>query len=150
MQQWQQLLIAGWGTLALIGFVKSFYECAERKNTYGLTYVFRIYGAFVWADLVIFGLFWTFVSLISLLLNNWYLFLLFVSIFWLVRSIGETIYWLGQQFSTLNKNPVNRFLMKKVFHNESLWFVYQVFWQCMTVFFAICTIYLTEVWLKSL
>jgi hypothetical protein len=150
MNSIQQVLIAFWGTLALIGFVKSFYECAERKNPYGLTYIFRIYGAFVWADLVVFGIFWTLISLLALVLNSWYLFLLAVSLFWLVRSIGETIYWFNQQFSTLNKNPINRFLMKRIFHNDSIWFVYQIFWQCMTVLFTISTIFLASKWLQTI
>lgn len=150
MESWQQLFIACWGTLALLGFIKSFYECVKKKNPYGLTYIFRIYGAFVWADLVVFGIFWTLVSLLTLLFNNWYLFLLFLSLFWLIRSIGETTYWFNQQFSTINKNPINRFLMKRVFHNDSIWFVYQIFWQCMAVFFTITTIYITTLWLGSI
>ena len=150
MNPLQQMFIAAWGTLALIGFVKSYYECAEHKNSYGLTYIFRIYGAFVWADLVVFGLFWTLISLLALIFNNWYLFLLSLSLFWLVRSIGETTYWFNQQFSPLNKNPINRFLMKKIFHNDSIWFVYQIFWQCMTVLFSLTTIYLTTLWLNSI
>ena len=149
MENWQQAFIMGWGTLALIGSVKSFYECQRKKNTYGLTYIFRIYGAFVWADLVIFGIFWTLISALSLFLNSWYLFLLFVSLFWLVRSIGETLYWFHQQFSSINKNPVNRFLMKNIFHNESIWFVYQIFWQCMTVLTTISSAYLFHLWLGT-
>jgi len=54
---------------------------------------------FVWGDAVIFGLFWTVALIVAWVLKDWYLFLLIVSVFWVVRSLGETIYfsWLWLQ-----------------------------------------------------
>ena len=148
MEWWQSLIILAYGILALVGCIRSFYECKSRKNTFGHTYINRLFGAFVWADMVIFGLFWSLVALISYFLQDWILFLLTISLFWLIRSVGETIYWFNQQFSTINRNPVSHFkYAKKIFHNDSIWFVYQIFWQCMTVVATIASLYLANRWL---
>lgn len=150
MEFWQVSIISIVGVLGVTGFIKSFYECKKKKNTFGLTYTYRILGAFVWADLVVFGFFWALAATISLLFADWILFLLIVSLFWLVRSIGETIYWFNQQFSPINRNPVKNFkILKNVFHNDSIWFVYQIFWQCMTVGTIITSLYLAKEWLQG-
>lgn len=149
MEIWQKGAILVYTIGAFIGFVKGFIESKNNKNSLGLTYVFRIYGAFVWADIVVFGLFWTIAGIVSLLLNSGVLFLLIASLFWLVRSIGETIYWFLQQFSKINRNPPQNFVLYPIFHNDSVWFVYQIFWQCMTVVFILTTLYLAKAWLQG-
>jgi hypothetical protein len=151
MEIWQQSIIVLFGLGAFIGFIKSFDECKRKKRSLSLTLqIGPLYGAFVYADLVVFGLFWTIASLGAFFLNDWYLFLLTLSLFWLVRSIGETIYWFLQQFSTINRNPPEKFYIHKIFHNDSVWFVYQIFWQCITVITIITSIYLAKLWLNHI
>jgi len=107
-------------------------------------------GIFVWGDAVILGTFWVLVTLIALVSHSWDLFLLFVSVFWLVRSIGEVVYWLNQQFSQLKRNPPEKLFLYTLFPNESIWFAYQLFWQCIAVISVILTIYFTHLWLATL
>jgi ABC-type branched-subunit amino acid transport system permease subunit len=108
------------------------------------------FGIFVWGDAVIFGLFWFLSSFVTFLLHDWILFLLIISTFWVVRSLGETIYWLLQQFSQINRNPPHKLLGYKIFKNDSIWFIYQIVWQSLTVFSTISTIYLAHRWLNTL
>lgn len=147
MQNWQKLFLLLYSLLSLAVFAKGFYECKFRKNAFGLTPYLFFFGIFVWGDVVVFGLFWTGVSLTSLILNDWILFLLVISVFWVVRSLGETIYWFNQQFTGLNKNPANKLPLYSIFENDSVWFIYQIFWQCVTVVSIIFSIYFTKLWL---
>ncbi len=130
--------------------VKGFYESKVKKNAYGKTPLLAPIGAIVWADTAIFGLFWTVVSVVIIILNDWILFWLTFSIFFVVRSFGETIYWLNQQFSKVNRNPIQKFWVTKIFHDDSVWFVYQIYWQCVTVVSLIASLYFGKLWLGNL
>ncbi len=139
--------------LALFIFVNTFYlkkavgEILKKKNAYGLTpYLFPA-GIFVWGDILIIGPFWIVVSLISFAGNSWNLFCLFFSVFWAVRSFGETNYWLNQQFSPLKRNPPEKLFGYRFFPDDSIWFVYQIVHQCITVFAVIASIYFAYQWL---
>ena len=90
------------------------------------------------------------ISIVVIILNDWILFLLILSVFWLVRSLGETIYWLNQQFSKINRNPPKKFWTFKFFPQDSLWFIHQIFWQCIAVISIIFTIYFAKIWLTFL
>jgi hypothetical protein len=149
MANWQTYFISIFGVFSFIGFVKGFLESKKHK-AYHSGWIFNLIGAFVWADAVVFGLFWTLISITCLILNNWILFLLIYSVFWLVRSIGETIYWFLQQFSTINRCPPENYKIHKIFKNDSVWFVFQIFWQCATVVTIITSIYLAHFWISSL
>ncbi|HUV71614.1 MAG TPA: hypothetical protein VMW25_01260, partial [Clostridia bacterium] len=133
MSLWQKGLILIFCLVNLLVFFKGFYESKFKRNAYGLTRPLVFLGIFVWGDAVVFGLFWFFSSIITLFLSDWYLFLLIISVFWLVRSLGETIYWFNQQFSTIKRNPPEKLPGYSFFHNDSLWFVYQIVWQVVTV-----------------
>lgn len=125
-----------------------FYQCHKKKNAYGYTPFLYPLGMYVWGDAAIFGIFWAGAALISLLLSDWILFLLIVSLFWLVRSVGETIYWFNQQFSTITRMKPERHLTHKIFHNDSVWFIFQIMNQCLTVITIITSVYLFHIWLK--
>jgi hypothetical protein len=56
------------------------------------------YGAYIWGDLLVFSILWTFISLALLKLKNSRLFWIALFSFWLVRSSGEALYWFIQQF----------------------------------------------------
>lgn len=150
MELWQKQLIIAYGLFSLFCFLISLHNTKDKKNSFGIAFLIYPIGGFVWADGVVFGLFWTIASAVLLYINSWTLFLLTISVFWLVRSIGETIYWFNQQFSSLNRNPIETLPFKQIFHNDSIWFVLQIYWQCVTVITSITTIYLVHLWLSTL
>jgi hypothetical protein len=149
MTIWQQLLLVALILLNSALFFKSKTECSQ-KNSFGLIRRLSVLGMFVWGDVLILSIFWFFVGIISLLLQDWLLFLLICSAFWLVRSVGETIYWFLQQFAVVKRDPPESLAGYGFVKNESIWFIYQVMWQCLTVISLISTIYLTFIWLHSL
>lgn len=149
MEYWQELVLLIYALANLFVFSKGLYECKSRKNAYGLTPKLTLLGVFAWGDAVVFGPFWITSTIISYFLKDWYLFLLIVSVFWLVRSLGETIYWFNQQFSTINRNPPEKLPFFSIFKNDSIWYIYQIGWQCITVISIIFTIYLSKIWLEN-
>lgn len=146
----QQRIVLIYGLVNFLVFVKGFYETKYKRNAFGLTPFLSILGMFVWGDAVVFGLFWTISSIIAWFLKDWYLFLLIVSIFWMVRSLGETIYWFNQQFSKINRNPPEKLMGYFIFQNDSIWFAYQIVWQCVMVISIISTIYFAHIWLQRI
>ena len=151
MSNWQEAAVFLYGLLNLFLFIKGYYESKYKKNAYGLTPHLLFLGIIAWGDAVVFGPFWIISSAISILLRDWYLFLLIVSVFWVVRSLGETIYWFNQQFSSkaYRWNKPEKLILNSVFHNDSIWYIYQIIWQCITVVSTILSIYLTRLWLIS-
>ena len=107
-------------------------------------------GAFVWADAVVLGIFWLMAIGISLLFNDWLLFWLIYAVFWIVRSFGEINYWLNEQFASEHRNPPKKFWFYKFFPNESVWFVLQLYWQCVMVLSIIGSVYLFSLWLPKI
>lgn len=146
MENWQKGLVIVFGVITFIGSIKGLSESKNKKNAYGLTPYLFPFGIFVWGDAVVFGLFWTLVSIVVYLVQDWILFLLIFSVFWAVRSFGETIYWFNQQFSKINRNPPEKFRLYKIFHDDSVWFIFQIFFQCIAVISIIFSIYLAKIW----
>lgn len=130
---------------SLIGFVISVYKIKNNK-TFERSGIFNINSAFFWEDEVIFGLFWTLTSAVILYLQDWILFLLILSVFWFIRALGEISYWLNQQFSTIIRNPIEKMWLYKFFKNDSVWFIMQIYWQCIAVITIILSIFLTGRW----
>jgi hypothetical protein len=130
-------------------FFLAYFEC-KKKNVYGLTRLLSPLGMYVWGDVLIFSIFWTVVSLISLLLSDVYLFFLIVSLFWVVRSFGETIYWFLQQFSSIQREPPKNVELYPLLQNDSVWFVQQIKNQCITVVALVFSIYFAARWLNTL
>lgn len=149
METWQKEIILIFGFLNFLVFLKGLHESRAKKNAYGLTRILTPLGIFVWGDAVVFGIFWILASVISYLLADWLLFLLIISIFWVIRSLGETIYWFNQQFSKINRNPPEKLPGFNIFHNNSIWFIHQIGWQCWTIVSIILSIYLSYLWLAS-
>ena len=146
MEIWQIILLCVFALFSFIGFLKGLKESKDKNNPYGDTKIFVILGSFVQGDTVVFGLFWFIVSIAVILINDWILFLLIISVFWVVRSFGETIYWFNQQFSKINRNPPEKYWFYKYFGNDSVWFIHQIIWQCVTVISIIFTIYFAKLW----
>src|SRR3989339_131525 len=140
------LIVFALGNLFL--FVKARKEC-QNSNSYGLTKALFLLGMYVWGDVLIFSLFWTSVALICLIVNNVYLFFTFVSLFWVVRSFGETMYWFHQQFSTVRREPPEKVELYSLVHNDSVWFIQQVKNQCITILSLVMSIYFSVFWIKT-
>ena len=156
----QQVISLLFGLIGLISFflaiisIKRTSKPGKLKHintgAYGLTPILYPWGIFVWGDALIFGLFWFFASLISIVLNDWNLFGLIFSIFWVVRGIGETVYWFNQQFSTVERVPLNILPFHRFFKDDSVWFIVQIIMQCITVVSIILSLYFAKMWLASL
>lgn len=149
MNTLQTIIISLFGVISLSVTIRGTRELLINKNHFKDTRALFWLGIFVWGDAIIFGAFWFLASLICLLLQDWILFLLIVSIFWVVRSLGEIIYWLNQQFSPIIRNPPAKLIGYKLFNNDSIWFAYQIFWQCILVISIISSIYFTNFWINK-
>ncbi len=149
MSTWHTYFVIAYGIFSLVGALLGYYQ-SKRGRTYSNDGIFNLIGAFVWADATVFGLFWVFACVAVLFLNSWTLFLLLLSVFWLVRSIGETIYWFNQQFSTVHRSNPENFYIYRIFGDDSVWFVWQIFWQCVTVVTLITTVLMFKIWLGSM
>jgi len=102
----------------------------------------------VWGDALVISPFFMLASLISLGVNDFNLFMLFFCAYWLIRSIGESIYWFNQQFSTIIRVKLKELpFYGKLVHDDSAWFIMQIFMQCIAVFTLIGTIYFSAAWL---
>ena len=141
----------GVGLLNFGAFASGYYISRYKKNPIGNTFFLYPFGIFVWGDAIVFGIFWFLASAVTLFLNDWILFLLIYSVFWLVRSVGETIYWFNQQFSEVKRMPkesVSFYKYLKIEDEYAVWFIAQIFNQSITVLSTITTVYLFHLWLK--
>jgi len=130
MNNWQTILVAGWGVGALLLWVLSLVQL-KRNNPFGLVPWWTApWGMFVWGDGIMIGIYWLILSMFTGLSGNWAGFGLGVSVFWVIRSLGEMIYWLLQQFSPVVRNAPETLRGYRWLKNDSIWFVYQTGWQC--------------------
>lgn len=129
--------------LGVLGLGKS-----RQGKAFELVWWLFPWGAFVWGDIVVFGPFWGLVLTICFFLQDCLLLALLISIFWLVRSLGETIYWFNQQFTSLKRNPPEKMPGYTLFKNDAIWFVYQIVWQCLTVITIFTTVWFFKLWLN--
>lgn len=152
MNEWQSAFVVLYALVNVLVFFKGFYESKRKQNAYGLTPFLLPLGIIAWGDAVIFGPFWILVSVAALVLGDWYLFLLILSVFWAVRSIGEVAYWFNQQFSSkvYEWNKPERLFWYSVFHDDFAWCAYQMAWQCVAVISVVCSIYFASVWIGGI
>lgn len=145
-----ELLLIAFACISFTTFLYSLHKVKNKKGAFTRVPQPLVFmGSFVWADHVVFALFWTISAIICLLLHDYLLFALIFSVFWLVRSVGESMYWFLQQFSQINRNPPENFKIHKIFHNNSVWFVHQIYWQVITVTTIITTLTLATVWIME-
>jgi hypothetical protein len=107
-------------------------------------------GIFVWGDALIFAPFWLLIAASILYFQNWNVGVLIFTIFWTVRSIGETMYWFNQQFSTITRNPPERLKGFHLVQSDAVWYLYQIFWQCIAVISIVGSIYFGAIWIGSI
>lgn len=148
MQNWQALFLLAYASTSLFLAVKGFYESSKKGNAFGTVHSFTM-GAYVWGDAVVFGAFWFLVSIVTLLLSDWVLFWLIFSLFWVVRSFGETIYWFNEQHAVKKRVNIKKKYLYKYFHNDSVLFIYQIIQQCITVVALVASIYFAALWIKQ-
>ncbi len=138
---WQSSVLIIIALYSLVCFYKGFRSTYYKKNPYGLTPWFNILGAFVWADAAVFGVFFLGAAIVSLVLNSVLIFLLIFSVFWVIRSVGEQIYWFLEQFAVKHRNEPKTLTLHKYFPGDSIWVYYQIFWQCISVIAIISSVY---------
>lgn len=146
MQIEQTTLLLIFGLLNLIVFIKSWREVLIKQNPFGLTRWLSWLGIFVWGDAVVIAPFWIISALLSLFLRDWILFWLIVSIFWSVRSLGEVIYWLNEQFAAKKRNPPHTLPGYLLVKSEAIWFIFQIYWQCVMVVSIVSAIFFAKNW----
>ncbi len=150
MEPWQVVVVSLYGLFSFLAFVVGFYQSYRRKNPYGEFYPIILFGALVWGDAVIFGLFWTIFSAVTLLFQDWLLFLLAFSIFITIRGLGETIFLLNLQFTPMKRYPPKHWpKVFRVFGDEDVYFLCQILWQCTMVVSVIASLYLGKLWLAK-
>jgi hypothetical protein len=149
MNTLQELFVIAYGLVALCCFLKGFYEIRTKKNAFGSAPLLVVFGVFVWGDALILGPFWMAISLTSLIVRDWYLFLLLISVFWVVRSLGEVIYWLNEQFAGKNRNPPHTLRFHGLLKSDAVWFVYQLIWQCVLVISLVVSLFVGKLWLSK-
>lgn len=133
---------------ALVGFG---FALKHRLNSYKMVPGFFLMGAFIYGDVLPLSVFWILVSIACLVLHDLTLFYLILSLFWLVRSVGETLYWFHQQF-TPRQWELEHFVRLPFYNivkNDSIWIIYQVVCQCVTVVTLISSVKLFVIWLAK-
>jgi len=131
MESWQLYLLIIYCALAII-FTITGLILSRRGKAYKKFWPLNLIGAFVWGDALIFGPFWILSSIIAMLAQRWFVFELIFLCFWLVRSFGETIYWFNQQFSSTIREKPETVIFYPLVKNNSVWFLMQIWWQCIT------------------
>lgn len=64
-------------------------------------------GVFVYEDLLVYSLYSILVAFISLFFSDFKILILGGLVFWFIRGLGETMYFMFQQFTTPNFHPHN-------------------------------------------
>ncbi|HLE49327.1 MAG TPA: hypothetical protein VI819_04850 [Patescibacteria group bacterium] len=121
------------GIIIILIFVTAFSirECL-RSRAYSETRLLFPLGIFVWGDALLITPFWIFVTFWFLITKNVFVVKIAFISFWLIRSLGEAIYWINEQFATNKKNKPEKFIHFRLLKNDSVYFVNQVFWQVIT------------------
>lgn len=147
MQDLVRLLSITGTLLSLIILRLSYHQVVIKKNPYGLTRWLFPLGIFVWADGLVISLFWLVLSLLTFFLRSPWFLLAALSLFWLVRSFGEIIYWLLQQFIQPKANSPHVLWGNRWYKGDALWIGYQVAWQCVAVISGLGLAYSLHRWL---
>ncbi len=150
MLTWQTGILIGLIVINIGLLIAAIRQSFVKGNSYGHTSWLIPIGIFVWGDALIYSPFWIASALTSYLLRDWLLFCLIVSVYWAVRGLGETIFWLNQQFSQKHIYPANTLPGYFLVKNNSIWFIYQIITQCVTVVGIILSLYFGKVWLARL
>jgi hypothetical protein len=144
MEMTQQITLFITMVASIIIAARGVYISHKKKRPCQETYPLVPFGIFVWADAPVIAAFWFVAAAIGIITQNWYLFLLEVSIFWVVRGTGETLYWMNQQFSTIERIAPKKLPFHTYFPGDSIWFMYQITCQVVTVFAIVATVMIVK------
>jgi len=142
------ILICGVANLLLS--VISLFKIRQDKEKCGFIYWWAfIAGAFVWEDMLVFGLLHASIAFISLILNNNLIWLVGFLVFWIVRSTGETLYQFLQQFILPSHYPhaISGYFgpIRKLFgdiSDQKCYILLQVLMQSVSIICIFCLIYI--------
>ncbi len=146
------IFIAIWGiigaTLAYISINKI--KANKQECDFTWWWGFPI-GAFVWEDMLVFGILHALLALISLLSSNTLIWVISFLVFWIVRSAGETLYFFLQQFIVPKHHPhdisAQLQMVRKLFGNisdQKCFILLQVTMQSLLVLSLLSLIYLLK------
>lgn len=132
----------------------SFFRILRGGKKVGLIYGWAfLFGAFVWEDLLIFGILHFLAVVFVYLVRDLRWGLLFFSLFWIVRNFGEVIYWLLQQFSQPTGYPHDQYsdfrILRKVLGNitdQQIFILGQVLHQSLLIVFLMFLVWLLQNW----
>jgi len=143
MENWQLVLLSLYAVIAVIYGIIGLWM-SSRSKAHKKFLPLNIIGAFVWGDAAILGWFWLAVVIASLISDSWFLFELIFLCFWLIRALGEVLYWFNQQFSQKELEPPEQIWFYPLFRNNSVWFIFQLWWQCITAVVIVLLILLLK------
>ena len=149
-------MITGWWFIALFAFltILSYFEIRNNHKFAKFIYAWGFpFGSFVWEDLFIFSIYGLIASIIATSTHQTRLGLLFLVVFWIVRSGGEAGYFFLQQFIQPSHYPHNvddhfqliRFIFGDISYQQCL-IVLQVFFQIILMFSISALVLLLFTW----
>ncbi len=144
MSDLERLVVIVYGTISTVAFIKGFYEVKFNANRHGLA-PFGLLGIFVWTDAVVIGLFWIFASIFTLAVDSINIALLILSLYWVVRSGGEVLYWMLQQFADKKLDKPEDVPWHNLFPGQSVYIAQQIWWQMVLVVSLLATVVLLKV-----
>lgn len=147
------------GVLACVHLILIFLSYSKIKNTKALlTFIYwwaTPLGAFVWEDLLIFSIYNLLATLVVWAIGDIRIGLLFICIFWMIRSAGEAHYYFLQQFLRPKHHPHyvhEEFApIRKIFgtiSDQKIFIMMQVYQQSLAVFATVGLILLLKNWAK--
>ena len=148
-------LIIFWIVLNLLLLILSF--CKVRNSGEEVTFITWAYplGAFIWEDLLVFSFYNILASVIILILKDLRYILVFPLFFWLIRSLGETLYWFLLQFNQPAIYPHSEYdwdkggWVKYLFgdlSDQKYFIIYQIGWQVVSVMCLVGLTYVFKNW----
>lgn len=139
----------------LVGIIVSYYQIRFQSGKIQFIYRWAFpVGSFVWEDLFIFSLYGLFATLVTLITQQLRLGLLFFIVFWLVRSIGETMYFFLQQFIQPKHAPhyldnIHFIVLRRLFgplSKQQCYIIMQIVFQVITMIALVSLVVLLMNW----
>ena len=113
MKKYFRTLLIAWLVLSFIFMILAFINVRNSGESWELIIWGILWGAFIWEDLVVFALYNVVASIVVLLIKDNRYVLVFILFFWLIRSLGEVLYWFLQQFNQPAHYPHDQYDWQK-------------------------------------
>ena len=134
-----EIILLSLALVFLLLFLTSLIKVKKSNKKINFIYSWGcLLGAFVWEDLLVFSFYFLAITLITLLVQDVHIWILFVLIFWMVRSSGEALYFFLQQFIVPKHYPhdlaehIKRYtLVSSRLSDQQVMILMQVFYQVM-------------------